>query len=283
MGRGEASGLKPWKPGNSRHDRKYLECWGDYVDPRTWELVRGRRIGFWGEWEPPSRVRAVASPIPDGPSFIHEPVLPGSRPEEPHQNTDPLMFGEGVLYSNCRQDRRSLKTLDSGSVVIFGRGSYRRNAYWMDTCLVIETIESVRLGEVETQEFGSDVVHDVVLWPLVSEARASGSDLGAVDYSLYRGVAPGIDPRRGPFSFFPAALADERPDGFARPTLSPTGPLEGLLKGNLQQGFTRQDATRDRLLEAWSEIVEQVAEAGLLLGVRAEPPTPDQSVRAEVR
>ena len=99
----ECRGLKAWNTGE--HRRKFLQARGSYIEaqdtaPETSELV------FWGEWEPESEGNPIASPVPDGPRWVHRPyyVRPASYPGD-LQNTDPFVFGDRFLYTLCRQTK----------------------------------------------------------------------------------------------------------------------------------------------------------------------------------
>lgn len=62
--------VKRW---NTReHKRKFLVGPGTYVDGD--KLLPGE-IEFWGEWEPESRVKAIADPTPHGPAPLRLPAI----------------------------------------------------------------------------------------------------------------------------------------------------------------------------------------------------------------
>jgi hypothetical protein len=81
-----------------------------------------------GEWEPPSRVEQRWPTDPDGvlPCTLHRPYWTRPGRSRLRQNTDPWVFGEQMIYSNCRQTVRAqrrptaLQTLPRGSVICFG-------------------------------------------------------------------------------------------------------------------------------------------------------------------
>lgn len=292
---GDSSALMGWKYGGSRHDRKFLQAAGQATDPSTREAFGDIDLQFWGEWEPPSRVTRLGRSRENWgkPEFVHEPIWPVHPPSnEPdprdthrqgRQNTDPCVFGERFLYSNCQQGRKLMKTLAPGSIVVFGRGSHAREPgglFTMDTCLVVGDIDdqaTVTLPE----SYGSDLATDAVLSALVSESSPTETRSGRVPTVgsqllgtvLYWGRTPDDAGPDEPFSFFPAARAVDGPEaGFPRLRITPTGALKDFINPMHQQGIraTRVDSA-DHMHQVWSEIVDQVAAAGLLLGTRADP------------
>ena len=124
--------MMDWNRG--QHARKFLKAHGRYVVDG---VAREGAVAFWGEWEPQSRVVETFPPeIPGGPCFLHEPFWVSQPDGDRLQNTDPLVFGDRFLYSNCRQRRnRKLRELAPGSIVLFG--SKRRSEFVLDTVLVI--------------------------------------------------------------------------------------------------------------------------------------------------
>ena len=106
----------------------------------------------------------------------------------------------------------------------------------------------------------------MVVAPLLAE--------GSVGASLffYRGRTPDSGRAEG-FSFFPAVLHDQHPEGFVRPVLRPTGALSGMITETLIQGQRPNPvADADQVRDIWQEVVDQVLAQGCLLGVHAEAP-----------
>src|SRR5689334_11311120 len=112
----------PWN--NGEHGRKFLKGTGTYVRegfPYTGSFV------FWGEWEPPSFAARLSESSDGLPGWVHEPVWKEPARRKLLQNTDPLVFGDRFLYSNCRQTHvSSLRNLAPGSLVVFGSKLARR-------------------------------------------------------------------------------------------------------------------------------------------------------------
>ena len=93
--------LMPWNVGD--HRRKFLRAPGRYLRDEDAAVVAADLV-FWGEWEPPSEVVDRWSARDDLPRWLHLPYW--ERPTTAaarRQNTDPWVFGDRMLYSNCRQ------------------------------------------------------------------------------------------------------------------------------------------------------------------------------------
>jgi hypothetical protein len=89
----------PWNLG--RHRRKFLRSGGRLVDPDG--RHRFAEVVFWGEWEAPSWIDRRWPAGGGLPRALHRPYWFRPAPDSPRQNTDPWVFGERMLYSNCRQ------------------------------------------------------------------------------------------------------------------------------------------------------------------------------------
>jgi hypothetical protein len=274
-GRHVRSGVMSWKPGNSKHDRKFMLTRGSVLE---WDAGRDRQsteIVFWGEWEGPSVFWKLDEP-PGMPmaSIIHAPFRPASCPTEPIQNTDPMVFGDAFIYSNCLQHAYgSLRNLNAGSIVLFGRHSRAdgQRSFSLDTCLVIDRVETLAPLRVSTDSYGSDLLTDAVLSPLHTE--------GAVgNLTVYFGRGR-LGDRAEPFSFFPARAMNDSLPLFPRPRLAPTGPLQGVISPDNMQGINITSASSTSARNAiWEEVVRQVAQQGCGLGYRAaRPPMLDWS------
>src|SRR5436190_21374292 len=88
-----------WNLGD--HKRKFLRSNGDYVVDG---VVEAGAIAFWGEWEPQSRVVETYPKIGASmPRRLQEPFWRAPAGSGLWQNTDPLVFGDRFLYTNCRQ------------------------------------------------------------------------------------------------------------------------------------------------------------------------------------
>jgi hypothetical protein len=227
-------------------------------------------IAFWGEWEGPSRYWRIDSPGKPFPSVVHAPFRPSERPSGPVQNTDPMVFGDAFIYSNCMQAHyRVLRSLSSGSIVLFGRHSREAGipAFSLDTLIVVDRMQRITPAPFD-DTYGSDLLEDAVIRPLYTEGARD-------DLTVYFGRGP----RGGgePFSFVPAQLMDGDPPLFARPELRPTGALDGVVVSGNMQGikatWNLSAGDRDAI---WREVVDQVTAQDCGLGHHvSEPPLLD--------
>ena len=266
-GRQVRSGVMDWKSGNSKHDRKFIVGRGSLFEPGAGQDHRDASIVFWGEWEGPSVFwRINASPGKPGPSIIHAPFRPERAPLEPVQNTDPMVFGDAFVYSNCLQQAySSLRRLAEGSIVLFGRHSRvaYQPAFSLDTCLVVDRVEPLESHPFDPAAYGEDILDDAVLSPLFTEG-------GANTFVVYFGKSRTDD--GSPFSFVPARMLDDPDRYFARPRLVPQGALKYVISPKNMQGIKGRTVTvaeRDRI---WEEVVGQVVDQGCGLGYRAAAP-----------
>ncbi len=262
------SGVMNWKPGNSKHDRKFILSRGSLFEPETDRDREDVSIVFWGEWEGPSVFWKIdGAPGKPKPSIIHAPYRPDRAPVEPVQNTDPMVFGDAFIYSNCLQAAyASLRRLPEGSLVLFGRHSRggSQRAFSLDTCLVVDRVEALEPLPFDSAAYGEDILDDAVLNPLYTE--------GAVDaFAVYFGKTR-TDADGSPFSFFPARLLDDPDRFFARPQLVPTGALKGVISPENMQGIKGRTVTAAERDAVWEEVVRQVVEQGCGLGHRAAAP-----------
>ena len=209
------------------------------------------------------------------PRIVHAPFRPVHRPDMPVQNTDPMVFGDSFIYSNCLQPTyASLRQLSPGSIVLFGRygRSDGRHSFSLDTCLVIDHRRSMTPNPLETP--GRDLLTDAVLGPLFTE-QIEG------DLSVYFGRRRSSG-AASTFSFFPARLALDLPPLFARPELVPVGALRDRISPGNMQGIklTRDLSAIDRDA-VWAEVVGQVTDQGCALGYGvAAPPLVDYAAAA---
>src|SRR5690606_9556689 len=126
-----------------------------------------------------------------------EPTTGGFR-----QNTDPWVFGDRMIYSNCKQIRdgrvTSMQKLPRGSVICFGSTIDRE--FRIDTVFVVASSEKWTPGHVTGLQV-EDAFMNCTVRPLsISEAHADAQ------FTLYRG-ATFHEPVEGMFSFVPARRA----------------------------------------------------------------------------
>lgn len=255
--------IMDWNAGD--HRRKFLRAEGDYV-------LDGKRhrgtYGFWGEWEAPSRVVEVWQREGDLPCFLHEPLY---RPPtaSSYQNTDPLVFGERFLYTNCKQlNNKKLRALPSGSIVLFGSGTGA--GFVLDTVFVVGDTSPTPYELGETGVLGGNTLADAVIF----DPLATTDDVGR-GCVAYRGRMHD-DGADAPYSFVPS-----RPQGaelrFARPLLEPAGELAGVIEPKLFMGSRAVELSEARLAAVWQHVADVCAGQGLVHGVRAVPPPVTES------
>ena len=219
----------------------------------------------WGEWEAPSELlRELSQPHSSGyPRYLWSPYfieLPGGY--EGLHNTDPFIFGERMLYTNCKQSTFPvLRRLDRGSVIAFG--SMKNYRWILDTVFVVaDSVEyTAPEARIALADHASDVFLEVTAGPLTDN-----EETGLLRF--YRGATPEY-PVDGMFSFFPAMIAGGS-RGFERPDIY-------LPKAYFTETFRRGvksscDLAPSTLVGIWESLVEQVLNAGLVLGTHAALP-----------
>lgn len=259
-----APGITQWNVG--QHRRKFLRSPGAALDGT--KGLRREELVFWGEWEPESRVQRIASPVPEGPRFVHAPFYSDPPPEGWRQNTDPFVFGDQFHYTGCLQHTRrgptQLRFLARGSVILFG-SCIERTKFVLDTVLVVDRWLDHRGSDRGSELDGqiSAVYRDATIEPWFSGASADPNS-----YRLYFGATP-ARPVEDMFSFFPASTPGSHRDGFARPEIR----LD-VITPNLTQGKRlNPQASFADVHRLWTSVVQQVEDAGLLLGVHADLPS----------
>ena len=229
-----------------------------------------------GEWEPESDfIRKLDQPCgnPDYPRFLWRPYFVPRNSYRGVHNTDPFIFGDCFLYSNCRQkDGSGLTRLAKGSVIAFGSckmgvaGEWR---WWIDTVFVVASSFFYPLSAADRvfKRQTSEVFGIVTGGPL-SDNHQGGCGAGE-RFRLYRGATPD-DPVDGMFSFFPAKPAGGEA-GFPRPVINlPREYFNPRLSMNIKG--VRRERSRDQLRSIWMDLVAQVRRAGLMLGTYASLP-----------
>ena len=208
---------------------------------------RSGDLWAWGEWEPESDlIRKLDRPRSsrNHPRYLWQPYYVPRDDYGGLHNTDPFIFGDCFLYSNCGQvgsSRRGLKHLDQGSVIAFGSGRKADgDKKWMlDTVLVVR--ESCDYNPLESHEALEFKVPDAFLkvtdGPLAADLAQNPEKGG---FQLYRG-ATRDDPIYEMFSFFPAMPAGGDA-GFPRPFISLQDESFNEKGGfQLYRGATRDD------------------------------------------
>ena len=282
--RPDAGGDCGWSTLEAWNSRKFMQLSGEWIGSDG--STGSGDLWAWGEWEPQSkRLRGLNGCSERGyPQHLWHPYyeVPERGCGDLH-NTDPFIFGDRFLYSNCRQGRKSLRSLGRGSVIAFG--SHKARRWVLDTVMVIagsvaylprrarselagrvpQAFVDVTAGSLE------DNCHDTSCGS--APVRRSGCGAGAGDdadvkFRLYWG-ATRQDPVGGMFSFFPAMPAGGT-RGFARPgiKLPDCCFTEALRQGHKLSPGLSVESRR----QLWESLAAQVHDAGLVLGTHAALP-----------
>lgn len=237
----------PWNTDD--HGRKFLTAPGQWTDG---VVTHSGDLAFWGEWEAQSTVAALLHPGPGLPRLLQLPFWRVPADGGWRQNTDPLVFGDRFVWSNCRQQQnRKLRQVAPGSVVLFG--SKVQGRFCLDTVLVVADSRRYRPSD-GLQDGGA--LHPLVVDPLALSEKDAGQT-----FRLYRGATPQT-PVGGMFSFVPAMPYDGQRQGFPRPALD----LGELLNQNLTQNVRCTEVSAEEASTVWQRVVDQVLAAGLVLG-----------------
>lgn len=182
------------------------------------------------------------------------------------QNSDPWVFGDRMIYSNCKQAlgserrRTSMQQLTPGSVICFG--STIDGEFCVDTVLVVASAEPWIPADVG----GLDL--DDAFKVCTGQSVATRSRDAQTSLTLYRGATVD-DPVEGMFSFVPARHADLDDPRFARPSVD----SKFINPANRQSTWgSKRPLSMDTLRCTWEALRDQVLDASLLLGVWFETP-----------
>jgi len=263
-----------WNAG--QHQRKFLVSPGRFVDDG--DRVHDADLVFWGEWEAQSRVVTRWLPRPELPTVLHTPYWSPPVGEREWQNTDPWVFGDRFLYSNCKQHTNNtparrpsaLQHLPRGSMILFG--SARSSRFVIDTVFVVASVAGTfrpcedRRGLPVDEAFEACTIQRL--------GTSYEPHIAASTYSLIQGATID-DPVDGMFSFVPCRVHGDPAMRFARPAID----LPGIVNPASRQSPSGAKELRplDQVIDAWHRVVDQVRRAGLELGVDfATPPRADQ-------
>ena len=270
-----------WHKSKHDHRRKFIKLRGKWIE-RDGTKESGE-LWAWGEWEPESDLSCKFNSPRGGSPFPHYLWDPHYIPKDCYRglhNTDPFIFGERFLYSNCGQlssNKVGLKHLDRGSVIAFGSGKEidGKRRWTLDTVLVVGDFVDYDMhnARMELKDWAPATFMDVTGGPLADhDEKASTSGTCAppsAQLRLYRGATPN-DPVQEMFSFFPAVPAGSD-SGFPRPVVDL--PDEYFNPGKWQgpKGLGKERMCSE-LFDLWNCLVEHVHQAGLVLGTYAELP-----------
>lgn len=254
-----------WNRG-ARHRRKFL------ISPARYRgadgVAQAGEVVFWGEWEPPSVIIDRWEPAGDLPRALHRPFWVRPTGDDFRQNTDPWVFGNQMILSNCRQVTagrpNAMQRLTRGSVVCFGSTS--GEAFCIDTVMVIASVETWVPAN------GSDLEAGEAFQVCAAGSLSCGIKVPP-RLTLYRG-ATFDNPINGMYSFVPARPASLPFPRFARPAIQ----LDGLIAARRQAPWCSRSMPPDAMYSKWDAIRRQVVAAGLVLADHLETP-PVRSAR----
>lgn len=254
----------PWNV--SDHRRKFLVAPGRYLGDD--DRVADGDLAFWGEWEPPSRIERRWPADGRLPRAMHRPYWSGPATDGVRQNTDPWVWGDRMLYSNCKQiigpQRRptSMQELTPGSVICFG--STIDGDFCVDTVLVVASAEPWVPADAE------DLRIDDAFKICTGQSLTTTSRDAHLRLTLYRGATVD-DPVEGMFSFVPARRADEVDPRFCRPSVRVPGRIN---PASWQSTWgSKRPLPVNAIRDAWGSIREQVLARDLLLATRIRTPS----------
>jgi hypothetical protein len=253
----------PWNTAD--HGRKFLVAPGRYLDGD--DRVREAELVFWGEWEAPSRVECRWPAFGRLPRALHRPYWTEPARSGFRQNTDPWVWGDRMLYSNCKQitgpERRptSMQRLTRGSVICFG--STINGEFCVDTVFVVASAEPWVPAEV------ADLDVNDAFKTCTGGSITAGERDAHLSLTLYRGATVD-DSVEGMFSFIPARRADAADARFPRPPVR----LPGMINPFNRQSTwgSKRPLPMDTLRDTWEAVRHQVLAADLLLAVRLHTP-----------
>ena len=278
-------GIMPWNDG--QHRRKFITCNGKYINKNN-ELCEDK-IMFWGEYESISKVKKIMykqGVFHTGlPQYIHIPLYcdfdeneknpiiePKGKQGEHWQNTDPFVFGNYFIYSNCQQQRnKKLRNLAPGSIIIMGS---KKGEFRIDTLLVIsEALCKVsrsnmsEINELMNQGKISKVFYNNTINALFN-CGSSNNIANDCEFTIYK-CANYYEPINGMYSFFPCKKFKEN-EGFERITVK----YNKIINPKLGINVKITDTDLNYNYDIWGSIKNQVLnnEQGLSLGIYAEEP-----------
>lgn len=232
------------------HKRKLIKNEVSYIkDGVVYKNTNGY---FWGEWEPESKCDKVNE------YYVHTLKYPSnimtnhnrncnskcSDKKKCPQNTDPYVFGDYFIYSNCLQPTyTTLQNLEKDDIILFGSRSDGK--FILDTLFVIDR-------EFQPNEIVSDCFKKATYQFIKNE-----------NLKIYK--AKMYDPEKSEkiFSFFPCSLSP-----FDRPIIDLPYihlPKRGIcclhqLHLQLESGIV------------WNDVVEQIKKNNIYLGISATEP-----------
>lgn len=276
----------PWNPSHIKHRRKFLLQRGKWVATKGTEIDSRWTTGeddlmFWGEWEPESTLEKSLTHDDWEPQFLVRPYWQAKRSYYGYHNTDPYVFQSPFHYIICMQSGE-MRRLPKGSLILFGSQDRRRSEFFIDTVFVVDegcpyVQERVRTELAPPKV--SNTYYSVSVAPMIEDTGCAPVSKKETKQVLYSG-ATYEKPVHEMFSFFPCQRYRQQGRGFARPVIKldeharrPDGKSVPIVDGSMfnAKRYTCHGSL-DEVADIWRQIVGQVVERGLLLGVEADEP-----------
>ena len=293
------NGIKEWNCGS--HRRKFMLAQGQYVQGNS-TLSPVQDILFWGEWEPTSEVKRLQIPAGGDrvPKWLHKPflrigkggnvILPKPTltsntsktcsctqkhtcaPTHSHkccpsnginQDTDPFVFGDEFLYSNCRQTNLTvMRNLAKGTIILFG--SYVLSGpsapyFELDTVFVVGENRSYTPKTVKKDLSG--FVPPQYL-PIMGYGRQNTSP----QFTCYKGASFN-NHVNGMYSFVPCKPCGGPVAGFQKPKLT-SATLSLIAKNLLSVKYTNSTLQQNKVV--WNKIRNIINQQGFYEGVNLQ-------------
>ena len=275
------------------HARKYLITSGHYIN-KDEELIKDKEIGFWGEWEAPSKFIKNSDNTVFEPKYFHYPVKLDKKDNPYCINTDPCVFGSNFVYSNCRQNttvarNTQLKNLEPGDMIIFGGFKKKNNKFVLliDTVFVVKYMAqdfknhskvSKNFRDINIYKNDSYIKVEIPSW---YNYLTSSSISTTLTYTLYLGANYEDKFNDKLYSFFPCKPYEGNNDvGFNRVESIPIEldhPIfvnNGInLNPDRKRGFEYRiipTSNDDQIYNLWNDIRNYIFDQGLQLGVQAK-------------
>ena len=206
------------------------------------------------------------------------------------QNTDPWVFGDQFLYSNCKQlgPRREVRTarqytpsrqptflqrLKRGSIIIFG--SVVEQGFVVDTVFVVKDSRQYTSQNppIEVSAAFQFCTIESLAAENAGESALCGSGSANEFYTLYSGVT--YEERQkynNAYSFVPCRRADAKNCRFERPSIE----LPDYINPSSQRTPSRKLVDADGAYSVWEAVRNRVIDEKCLLGIWFETP-PERS------
>ena len=246
-----------WNTGE--HRRKFRVAPGHWLDS---DQGTGKaELVFWGEWEPPSRVERSCPPRAGCLERSTVPLLGGATRQRVSAEHHPWVFGDRMIYSVCKTDRRATEAPSDLHAAADARVG---DLLWLDHQRGVLRRHRVRRRLGGTLGFRPTSLSSI---STRHSRRCTGRSVASREgdahrsLTLYRG-ATADEPVEGMFSFVPARRADLDDPRFLRP------PVESKFINPASQQSPRGSKCAlpmETLRGTWDGLREQILDAGLLL------------------